>query len=119
VAINYSQGHHPLSSALKGASFLLYCFHWSDITTSRLDRDEANNIPRMHGGAFGSAWLKLQLREAALAVRLLLSSAQACCRFPCSLMFAIHTPIKVLQLWSILRCIFASVNQAPMTRRKN
>jgi hypothetical protein len=29
----------------------------------------------MYGGSFGSAWLKLQLREAALAVRLLLSSA--------------------------------------------
>jgi hypothetical protein len=94
VAINYSQGHHPLSSALKGASFLLYCFHWSDITTSRLDRDEANNIPRMHGGAFGSAWLKLQLREAALAVRLLASFGPSLLSL--SLLsycvFAIHTP---------------------------
>jgi hypothetical protein len=26
----------------------------------------------MHGGAFGSAWFKLQLKEATLAVRLLL-----------------------------------------------
>jgi hypothetical protein len=40
---------------------------------ARLDRDKANNIPRMHGGAFGSAWIKLQLRQAALAVRLLAS----------------------------------------------
>jgi hypothetical protein len=60
---------------------------------ARLDRDKANNIPRMHGGAFGPAWLKLQLREAALAVRLLLSCGPSLLSLSCSLIcFAIHTP---------------------------
>jgi hypothetical protein len=34
---------------------------FGDIRFARLDRDKANNIPRMHDGAFGSAQLKLQL----------------------------------------------------------
>jgi hypothetical protein len=45
----------------------------SDTRTVRLDCDKATNLPRMDGGVFGSAWLELQLRQAALAVGLLMS----------------------------------------------
>jgi hypothetical protein len=49
----------------------------------------------MYGGAFGSAWLKLQLREAALAVRLLASFGPSLLSvFLFSLSFPIHSPVK-------------------------
>jgi hypothetical protein len=65
----------------------------------------------MHGGAFGSAWLKLQLSEAALAVRLLVSSAPSLLSLSLfSYGFAIHTPLKYLSWSLILCCILAKVN---------
>jgi hypothetical protein len=64
-------GHHLLSSALKGRFFLFILLILVTSGFARLDRDKANNIPRIPGGAFGSAWLTLQLQGAALAVRLL------------------------------------------------
>jgi hypothetical protein len=57
----------------EGRFFLFILLISATAELARLDRDKANNIPRMHGGAFGSAWIKLQLRQAALAVRLLAS----------------------------------------------
>jgi hypothetical protein len=64
---------------------------------ARLGHDKANTIPRMDGGVFGSAWLELQLRQAALAVRLLMSCGPSL--LPLSLfcyVFPIHTPQKHL-----------------------
>jgi hypothetical protein len=93
VAIDYSQGHHPLSSALKGRFFLVHLLILATSGFPRLDCDEANNIPRMYGGAFGSAWLKLQLREAALAVRLLVSFGPSLLSLSLfSYVFPINTP---------------------------
>jgi hypothetical protein len=45
----------------EGRFFFGHFTDFSDISTRPLDRDKANNIPRMHGGGFGFAWLKLQL----------------------------------------------------------
>jgi hypothetical protein len=49
----------------------------------------------MHGNALGIAWLKLQLREAALAVSLLVSPTPSLLSLSLfSYVFAIYTPPK-------------------------
>jgi hypothetical protein len=51
----------------------------------------------MYGNAFGSAWLKLQLGEAALAVRLLVSFGPSLLSLSLfSYVFSISTPQKYL-----------------------
>jgi hypothetical protein len=72
-------------SALQGRFFLVHLLILATSGFPRLDCDEANNIPRMYGGAFGSAWLKLQEKLHWLS-DFLRPLDQACCRFPCSLM---------------------------------
>jgi hypothetical protein len=70
---------------------------FSDVGTVRLDCDKATNIPRMDGGVFGSAWLKLQQSEAALAVRLLVSCGPSLLSLSlfCYIFSNLH-PMKVL-----------------------
>jgi hypothetical protein len=64
---------------------------------ARLDRDKANDIPWMDGGVFGSAWHKLQLRQAALAVGLLMSCGPSLLSLSLfCYVFPIHTPQKYL-----------------------
>jgi hypothetical protein len=64
----------------------------------------------MRGGSFGSAWLKLQLREAALAVRLLVSFGPSLLSLSLfSYVFPINTPQKYLFCDSMLHFIDKSI----------
>jgi hypothetical protein len=70
----------------------------------------------MHGGAFASAWLKLQLKRSCTGYQ---ASSVLCTKpavaFPCSLIVRNpHSPLRYFLSLLILSCILAKVNLFPI-----
>jgi hypothetical protein len=104
VADIYNQGHHLLPSALTGRSFCILLDFSDTQELARLDHDKAKNIALMCAAACSVLLgFKLQLGEAALAVRLLVSFGPSLLSLSLfSYVFPINTPQKYLFCDSML-----------------